>query len=412
MTLHPEQLKQPEQKSPDMLVVLIAYAGFIALGMPGAMLNIAWSPYMRESFQLPLDAVGTLFVSTTMGYFLGSFLSGRLMSRFQPALLLTLSSLVSAAGLFGYTLAPQWWLLVACGLPTGIAGGIIDAGMNIYFAAHFSSRLMNWLHASFGVGATLAPFLMTEILRRGGEWRTGYHVIVVLYVVVALVFFVSRKRWLELPQGVNASGIKVRAKARETLRLPVVWAGIVLFATYAGLEAGTGQWAFALFNQSRGVDELTAGQWVSLYWGSFTIGRIIFGGIASRFDTIWLIRGCIFFTFVGEFMLWWNPVNSVGFIGLALAGFAQAPVFPLLVTATQNRLGAFHAPNAIGFQVSAAGLGIGVLPGLMGIIGRVVDVEAIPLFLTLIALVIFVLHEVVASPRWTAKKEKPKVQYS
>ena len=65
-------------------------------------------------------------------------------------------------------------------------------------------------------------------------------------------------------------------------------------------------------------------------------------------------------------LLWWNPVNWVGFLGLLILGFAMAPIFPLLVTATPLRLGAADAGNAIGFQVAAASFGIGVLPGLAG----------------------------------------------
>lgn len=397
------------RKSPDLGVVAIAYLGFIALGMPGAILNVAWSPYIQNTFQLPLDAVGALFVATTAGYFLASFVSGRLMTRYPTALLLSASCLITALGLLGYTLMPSWWMLVVCGLPAGFGSGIIDAGLNIYFAAHFNSRLMNWLHASFGVGATIAPLLITEVLRGGGDWRTGYHVVVVIYLIMAVVFAFSRRRWLELPTGVSADGNKARAKAGETLRLPIVWAGIALFMAYAGMEAGTGQWAFPLFNQTRGVDEYTAGQWVSLYWGSFTIGRFFFGAIASRFDVTWLIRACLVFTALGEFLLWWNPVNAVGFIGLGLAGFAQAPVFALLVTATQNRVGAYHAPNAIGFQVSAAGLGLGLLPWVMGIFGAAIGIAFIPLLLTFLALLLIVLHEIVVSPRLTAEKEKAKV---
>lgn len=399
-------------KSPDLAVVAIAYFGFIALGMPSAILNVAWSPYIQNTFQLPLDAVGALFVATTAGYFCASFASGRLMTRFPTALLLAASCTITALGLLGYTLVPSWWLLVACGLPAGFGSGVIDAGLNIYFAAHFSSRLMNWLHASFGVGATIAPLLMAEVLRRGGDWRAGYHVVIAIYLVMALVFLLSRRRWLELPTGIGVDGSKARATASQTLRLPIVWSGIALFMAYAGMEAGTGQWAFPLFNQTRGVDEYTAGQWVSLYWGSFTVGRFFFGAVASRFDVTWLIRGCLLFTAVGEFLLWWNPVNTIGFIGLGLAGFAQAPVFALLVTATQQRVGAYHAPNAIGFQVSAAGLGLGLLPWAMGILGAAVGIEFIPLFLTILAVALILLHEIAASPRLTAQKAKAKNRQS
>ena len=54
-----------------------------------------------------------------------------------------------------FATGPTWPVLVLCGLLVGTGGGILDGGMNIYFAANHGPRLMNWLHASFGIGATL-----------------------------------------------------------------------------------------------------------------------------------------------------------------------------------------------------------------------------------------------------------------
>ena len=42
--------------------VLLAYAAFIALGMPDGLLGIAW-PTMRVDFAVPLDAVGMLLIA-------------------------------------------------------------------------------------------------------------------------------------------------------------------------------------------------------------------------------------------------------------------------------------------------------------------------------------------------------------
>ena len=59
-----------------------------------------------------------------------------------------------------------------------------------------------------------------------------------------------------------------------------------MFFIYAGLEATPGQWVFTCFTQARGIAEETAGLWVSIYWGSFTIGRIFFGAIITRLNTL------------------------------------------------------------------------------------------------------------------------------
>ena len=84
----------------------------------------------------------------------------------------------------------------------------------------------------------------------------------------------------------------------------------------------------------------------------------------------------------------------VSFAGLALLGFALAPVFPLLISSTPARLGVADATNAIGFQVGAASFGIAILPGLAGALAERSTLEVIPPFLLTTAAIMFILHEV------------------
>ena len=93
-------------------------------------------------------------------------------------------------------------------------------------------------------------------------------------------------------------------------------------------------------------------------------------------------------------MLWWNGADLVSFLGLALMGFAQAPIFPLLVSITPKRVGDEHAANAIGFQVAAAGLGVGILPGLAGILAAKLGLEIVGPFLLVASIIMLLLHEV------------------
>src|SRR5688572_4634901 len=96
-----KSLSMPARKV-DYTAVLIAYVSFIVLGMPGAMLGIVWSPHMREAFALDLDAVATLYLTLSIGYFIASFISGRLFSRFNIGLMLVASCIVSALAFAGY----------------------------------------------------------------------------------------------------------------------------------------------------------------------------------------------------------------------------------------------------------------------------------------------------------------------
>jgi len=158
---------------PKLGLIILAYVAFIALGMPDGLLGVAW-PSVRGSFLIPLDALGSLLFTSTAGYLTSSFLSGRLLALLGVGRVLAVSCALTGVALLGYTLVPSWWMMVSLGVLTGLGAGAIDAGLNTYVAAHFGEGLMQWLHASYGIGVTSGPLIMTLALNAFQSWRVGY----------------------------------------------------------------------------------------------------------------------------------------------------------------------------------------------------------------------------------------------
>jgi fucose permease len=52
-----------------------------------------------------------------------------------------------------------------------------------------------------------------------------------------------------------------------------------------------------------------------------------------------------------------------------------------------------HGANAIGFLVAAAGIGAGVFPGIAGVLANRSSLEAIPVILFVLSVVMTVLYE-------------------
>jgi len=156
------------------------------------------------------------------------------------------------------------------------------------------------------------------------------------------------------------------------------------FFLYTGTEISTAQWSFTLFTLARGVPELTASTWIGIYWGIFTLGRIFFGLIANRVRLDPILRLALVLAALGAALLWWNPANWVSFGGLVVMGLAFAPIFPILIATTVNRVGHAHSSNAIGFQIAAAGLGGAVLTGLIGVFASATTLENIGLSILLL----------------------------
>ncbi len=378
-------------------MLIMAYIAFIGLGLYDGLLGVAW-PSIRQTFHVSLDSVGLILAAGTTGYILSGLSSGRLSSDVGTGPLLLIGTLLRVVGMVGFALSPAWWGVVLSVLLVGLGGGSIDAGLNTYIATHHSLSRLNWLHASFGIGITLGPLLITAILGMGLSWRWGYSLVAVLHGALALVFALTLSRWQARPGTAQvSSGQPARTRARDTLALPAAWVGIGLFMVYTGTEVAAGQWTYTLLTESRSVSENIAGLWVGIYWGSFTVGRVLFGFAVDQINPLWLIRVGMLGAALGAALIWWNMANEVSYAGLALMGFSLAPIFPTLVSMTPSWLGADHAANAIGFQVGAAGLGAAALPGLAGVLAEHTSLEAIGPFLLAGSALMLALHEVASS---------------
>ncbi len=377
--------------------LLIAYVTFVALGMGGGILNIAWL-YIQDTFQVSIDSIGVLLGALTIGHLGSSFLSGRGIQRFGTGTFLLMGTLAATIGVLVFMLAPSWGVLLIAALLGGIGGGITDSGMNTYVSAHYSAGRLNWLHAAFGVGTTIGPPIVTLIVITWGQsWRWSYVVVAGVYGLVSVIIFITRQQWRVLQNDEpNMTGQPVTgASVRDTLRVPLVMFGLLLFFFYAGAEAGVGQLTNNLFVEGRNIPQETATFWISVYWGSFTIGRIFMGVLADRMSNRTLIRLSMLAGLVGTLLLTLNLPDAGNFVALLITGFGFAALFPILIAETPQRVGLRHAPNAIGFQIGIAGMGIAFLPGLAGVLAASFGLEIIGPYLFGLVVASLIIYEII-----------------
>lgn len=366
-------------------LLVLSFVAFVSLGLPDGLLGVAW-PSMRQSFGLPLDALGALFISGTLGYMSASFLSGAILTKLRLGDLLALSCFATAITLLAYSIAPRWELIVAFGLLGGLGAGAIDSALNSFAAHHYSPRTVNMLHAFYGLGTTIGPALMTAILLADGAWQRGYAIVGFAQLVLALAFLATRRLW-PATGGVEHAHV-APASLAATLKLPAMLLSACVFILYCGLEASTGAWLFTLLNEGRDVSTATAGTAVSIYWGSLMAARIVFGLMHVRGPLSRWLAGCMTAIVIATAALSAGSNAIVSIAAAAIIGFACGPIFPWLISLTPARLGASHGANAIGVQIASASLGLTLLPTLVGVIGAARGVNAIPLAILVIAVLL------------------------
>jgi fucose permease len=381
-------------------LLLLAYIAFVTLGLPISLMGVAW-PTLREGYALPLDALGVLLISSTAGYMISSFTIARLISRFGIGLLLIFSSLISAVSLLGFAIAPSWGFIITMGAIGGFGSGVMDAGLNTYLAAEYNEGQMQWLHACYGMGATLSPLIMTASLALFTSWRPAYLFVALVMVVMAICFILTLSVW-KRPKNLSHSPAEskdaefglmdYRTSLWSTLLRVITWLSILMFLLYTGAEFILANWTYTLFTEGRGVSPQLAGLWAGGFWATFTIGRVLAGLFAHRIRLNTMMYATLALALVGAILFWWNPVTLLGVAGVFIVGFAMAPIFPGLVSNTSQRVGQRHAGNTIGFQMGAAGLGGALLPALAGILAKRISLETIPVLLAVSLLGLLALY--------------------
>ncbi|CAN5868091.1 MFS transporter [soil metagenome] len=372
-------------------LMLVTFLAFISIGFPDAVLGVAW-PSMRATFDRQLSEVGFILFASGSGYFLSGILAGKALERFGVGRLLALSTALVAIGLFGYASTPTFWLLLVAGVLIGLGSGAVDAGLNFYAAEHFSVTVMNWLHAFFGIGAMLGPFIMAAVFAAGGGWRIGYLIVASAIAAMAIVFMLTTDRWSDGAHKTETNpepGVPVR----QVLRMPLVWVQIALFHVMCGIEASAGLWTATMMIERFDASGREAGLWAGLFWGSMAVGRLVLAPLSGDLNPARLIQLGSFGVLAGA-VLMISDHKTVFEAGLLLLGRAMAPLFPTLMSLTPVRLGSRVALHAIGFQVSATTLGIVAIPTVAGLVAERTTLTAIPLMMAIGAAIVIALETV------------------
>jgi fucose permease len=300
--------------------------------------------------------------------------------------------------------------MVFLGVVTGLGAGGIDAGLNTYATLHFGEGLMQWLHASYGLGVTLGPIIMTTVLSAGSSWRLGYRIVSGVQFVLTLAFLITINLW----NNHNPSEIKPeketpdihQASLGEALRKPEVWLSGFLFFLYVGCEISLSSWTYSFLTEARGISTQTAGFFTSGFWAMFTIGRLIAGFITHRIGGKKIIFSGTILALLGTLLLWWNPFELANLIAVVLIGLAIAPIFPALMSGTTQRVGEAFTSNTIGFQMALTGLGGAVIPSLVGVIAKNTSLEIVPVCLMILFSALLLSYILIQS-RATAQSQQP-----
>lgn len=386
------------------LLLAFIYIAFVSLGLPDSVMGTAW-PSMRAELGVPLAGAGLTAVALTACSALSSVSSAFVNRKFGTGPVVALSCVLTATGLAGYSLAPSFaWVLLAA-IPLGFGQGAVDSSLNSYVAANYESRHMNWLHASWGIGATVGPLVMTGTLVAGFGWRFGYRAIAAAQAALGVLFFCSLRLWKRIGTGeesaVGQRGAAARSETAATggkkrisgMRRAEPWMQVALYALYCAAEISVGIWTVSLLVEGRGYGPGIAGTIAAAYYGGITGGRVLTGFFADRVGNRNMVRIGLSCALLGIALYALRLPPAATLAALVLIGLGFAPIFPCLMHETPRRFAEDTYRTVIGFQMAAAYLGGSIFPGAVGLAAGRFGLETLVPLTALFVALLFVLSE-------------------
>lgn len=326
------------------LLVAVIYVAFISLGLPDAVLGAAW-PTMGTDLNAPVSWEGGISMTISAGTIVSALLSDRMTLQIRRG-----QGHCGIRGIDGVRFVrflDRAELLDAAVVRDSLwlgAGGV-DAALNNYVAIHYESRHMSWLHAMWGLGTLLGPYIVAYALGAGQGWSWGYRYISILQIALTAVLVFSLPLWKtrtaqDTEETTEGDGPRKPLGIRGVLAIRGAREILVMFFCYCALESTAMLWASSYMVLGKGIDKTTAAMWGSLFCIGITVGRLASGFLTMRLSDPSMIRLGQALVLTGVIIMLLPLPHHIGTIaGLMVIGLGCAPIYPCVIHSTPTYFG-------------------------------------------------------------------------
>lgn len=372
-------------KNQRILKTIFYYTAFIGLGLGAAVLGPSLLR-LADNTSATIGQVSNLFLFHSLGYMIGAVISGRSYDRIGGHPIMAVMLLLIAVILALTPLITVLWVLIGVMLLLGAAQGALDVGGNtllVWVHGSQNGPYMNGLHLFFGIGAFVSPLLVAQSVRSADNLNLAYWGIALFMLIPAAgLLFLRSPSHTAGPNDPDKQGAR-----GNTLLLGLI---VACFLFYVGMEGGFTGWIFSYATTSGLMNETLAAYANSLFWGTFTLGRLLAIPLAIKLRPRKVLEldlaGCLISVLI---LVLWQQSLSALWIAIAGTGLFAASIFPTLVSFAENRMHITGRITSLFFV--GASIGGMFFPWLIGQFYESIGPRMVPLTILASLLVLIVL---------------------
>lgn len=370
------------------LLLGMIYLAFISLGLPDSLLGSAW-PTIRMDFDVPLSYMGLVSMIIAGGTIISGLMSERLTRRFRAKVVTTVSVLITAIALYGFSIATDFYQLCLWGIPYGLGAGAIDAALNNYVALYYNSRHMSWLHCFWGVGTIISPYIMSYALTHT-VWTDGYRMTSCIQFGILVVLILGLPLWKVNKAAEVAEKNEKVLGIKGALKIKGVPYLLTAFCAYCAAESTTMLWASSYLEGTVGASKEDAAAFGALFFIGITVGRFLAGFISDKVGDNKMIYLGATVALSGVLCIA-LPFTVTALVGFVIIGLGCAPIYPCIIHSTPRNFGAENSQGIIGVQMASAYVGSTFMPPVFGLIANYVSLKWMPIYLAFFFVLLLVM---------------------
>lgn len=334
----------------------LLYRIYTIFFVSGAMTTVlgAVLPSLSSEYGLSYGVSGMLLSAHQIGNLFSVFIAGILpyaIGRRWSTAILT-SGIV--LGLLLMTVTGNPFLLFIAFAFTGIGRGTLSNITNVVVGESSEKKTagLNFLHASFAVGAFLAPFIV--IASAGLSWRTA-PIAIALSMLLAIIAVAMRLK----------GGKSVKVKGEGGIPRTVgFWLNTFIMFFYLCAEGSLTGWLVTYFQDEGIFPAAIATAMQSFLWIMILLGRLMCAIVSTKMNksVLILILGLAMTAFFILMITVSNPV--VIFLALLGVGFSMSGIYPTTLSSMDTRYNS--STIATGTCIGTATVGAIAMPIIIG----------------------------------------------
>lgn len=381
------------------LLLVIIYISFISLGLPDSLLGSAW-PIMHTILNVPVEYAGFLSFATCICTVISSLSAMWLNKKFGTGKTIAFSTLMTSFALFGYSFSSSFILLIPISIVLGLGAGAIDSAINNYVALKYKANHMAFLHAFWGLGATLGPLILSIGLSKN-NYQLGYRIIASIQLSLSIIQFLFIKKFdkEEKKKTIIIDGKEVNNIIEGISRDWTKYLAMLAFFFYCSIETSMFVWIstysvnFLKFNIADGA------RIASLFFVGITSGRLISGFIANKIKNVPLIYISATISSISALILLFNFNKYISALSVLFIGLGFAALYPSMIHRTPRRFGSVLSPKIIGFQMASAYIGSAFMPPIVGVIMLRIGYSFLPILVLVFSILIIIVTKIIEKPK-------------